>query len=350
MSGSAPSIELGESVLKLDADYKPTHYETAAVYKSLRRTLQGLRSPSLASYEHFIAVQDAITLQSCPKLHHGWVLSDVYLRHQTSQFTLPQQYRQIYKKYFDQHFFNKKFMDDKPKIMLTRNPVASVDSPTLVLETQLTRYSYVQFYRDMVAVDSNLRASLLRDTLLGLSGAISFPHSLCMELVVMTKDERILLAKRSPKVAYDPEKWSCSVAETFAVEDVTEGGPNSAIRHWIERALREELGLGTEDYDIANFRILSVFLESDIMNVSLCTLMRVDVDHETLTDIIIAKPRRDYEFTEHDYITFPEMMRELVNPQRKYDTTSRYKMLFSLIHQYGEASFIKHLLAEKREL
>ena len=246
-------------------------------------------------------------------------------------------------------------MDDKPKIMVRKNPLITTDTPTLVLPTQETKYSQVQFYRHLIekpgkfrgishhlTLGESLGPSLLEDVFCGKSD-IPFAHSLCMETVVETSDERILLTRRPPNVAYCPSKWSCSIAETFAKEDLNAKGTTSkALIAGVERALKEELGLTPKLYKARNCRVLSVFLETDVMNVSLCVHVTLDIDWQDLDEHIVGT-RQDKEFTQHDYASREELMREVFAPQRKYDTTSRYKILFSCMHRFGERIFGERL-------
>lgn len=302
---------------------------------------QRLKDPSLVKY-NAIAVEHALTLQKCPELDRGWLLSDADVMHSTLRFQLPDSLKTTFEEYSKE----KRFRDDNISIMITENPSAFIDSPRLQLRTCESHYNHAQFYRERIAWDSSQREDLIATLL---EGKVVFPHNLCMHLLVVTQDEKVLITKRSSKVDYYPNYWSCSIEEQFSRVDVEGGRRASAVQHWVVRALEEELGLTTMKYSLENVRILSVFLESNILNIGICAIVRLDIDHCELSQIIQALPRKDYEFTEWDYLDYDEMAVELVHPRRRYHPTSRYRMLLGLIHRYGEADFGRRFLTALTE-
>lgn len=279
-----------------------------------------------------LAWDDALSLQTCPELNRGWLMSEVKLNHNTTKFSIPEKYKQAYLEYSERYYHEKRFFDDGAKFMTTRNPVSFSDSPTLSLDTQETSYSQVQFYRDNVAILTSERDALIRSAV---EGTILFPHSLCIHAIVTTSDDRVLITKRSPKVAYYPETWSCSIEEQLAPQDFQDG-PDSTVVRWGRRLLLEELGLNEDACNLDNMRILSVFLESDILNVSLCGHLVVNISSFELDRLLLVTPRTDYEFNEWGFLTYDELLSELFRPTRAYHATSGYRMLMALIRRYGE--------------
>jgi isopentenyldiphosphate isomerase len=302
------------------------------------------KSPSLAPFKA-IGWGGSLTLQSCPILHRGWLTTEVEVRHNTALYSIPKEYSQSYQEYFYRYFEEKRFFDNKPSIMLVRNPIAFSDSPTLVLETQETLYSQVQFYRDNVAVLSSKRDEYIRKAVQELS--IDFPHPLCMHLILVTRDDKVLITKRAPKVSYFPETWSCSVEEQLSLQDV-EGGPDNVLQRWFERLLKEELGLDNRTYTKDNLRVLSVFLESEILAVSICAHAVVDLSSEELSQILEGLPRTDYEFSEWHFLSHEELLDELFRPNRTYHPTSGYRMLMALIKRFGEPRLVDIFFARER--
>ena len=294
--------------------------------------VQRYKASSVASF-NTIGWNGAVSLQTCPELHRGWQASEVQLYHNTKHFSLPKEYEQAYQEYFNKYYQEKRFFDDGVKIMLTRNPTAFSDTSTLVLETQEALFSQIQFYCDNVAVLTSKRDELIRKVFDELS--ILFPHSLCMHVIVVTEDDKVLITKRSPKVIYFPGTWSCSIEEQLAPQDLQES-PNRIVLKWFKRLLQEELGLGSETYNENNLRILSVFLESDILSISICAHVVLDISSNELNQILKSLPRTDYEFTEWTFLTHKELLKELFQPTRPYHPTSGYRMLMALIKRYGE--------------
>ena len=329
---------LNQTVSRL---YKRRQYER--IFAAL---VERHKSPSLAPFKA-IGWDGNLTLQSCPTLHRGWLTTEVKVYHNTVRYSIPKEYSQPYQEYFNRYYEEKRFFDDKPKIMLVKNPIAFSDSPTLILETQETLYSQVQFYRENVAVLTSKRDEYIRKAVQELS--IDFPHPLCMHLILVTRDDKVLITKRAPKVAYFPGTWSCSIEEQLSLQDVEES-PSNVVQRWFERLLKEELGLESETYDKDNLRVLSVFLESEILAVSICAHAVVNLSSKELSHILEGLPRTDYEFLEWDFLSHEELLDELFHPSRPYHPTSGYRMLMALIKRFGEPKLVDIFFARERRI
>ena len=142
-------------------------------------------------------------------------------------------------------------------------------------------------------------------------GIIDFPHSLCMHAIIVTKDNWILLTKRSRSVTYFPETWSCSIEEQVAERDF-EGTQGNIAEAWAARMLNEELGLRDAETRFSEIRILAVFYETNIVNIGILALIYLEQDKSVLDAIIAARPRQDYEFTEWKYIKWAALPQELM--------------------------------------
>lgn len=287
------------------------------------------------------AVQGAITIRLCPDITRGWLMSEVQMRHDTARFPLPVTLQNDYKTYFSGAYATKGFDVDNPKIMVKQTrPVSFTDSPPLKLETQETLYSHVQFYKDMVAPIDETRRQLIRSALVGEDRQMPFPHALCLHLVVATYDDKLLITKRAPEVEYYPNTWSCSLEENMALKDLS-GDPDHAVLQLGKRALLEELGLGDDAYQDENLRILSVFLESEILNASLCGFIKTNLTADQLRRILRGMPRRDYEFVAWDFLNYEpeELITEIRSPSLAYHPTTRYRLLMALMHREGMPRF-----------
>jgi hypothetical protein len=135
----------------------------------------------------------AVTLQMCPAIREGWPVAAVQIYHTPKPFTVPDAHAPAYREYVQRHYLAKRFFDDQVKVMLTDNPVAFSDSPTLVLHTQETLHSIVQYYHERVATVPAERAAFL-DALA--QGTVRFPNSLCLEAVVLTRDDQVRCSRR----------------------------------------------------------------------------------------------------------------------------------------------------------
>jgi transcriptional regulator with XRE-family HTH domain len=287
---------------------------------------------------------DAISLQNCPDLledrpglEKGWAVSAVQLYQDDSEtFALPARYKESYGQYVAEQYDDKGFYDDGEKFMLLYNPSSSSDSPTLRLHTRSTRWSEFQYYGDTIARVATQRRLLIDELIVGPSLCAHFPHSLCMGMVVITDDMKILRIKRSGKVINSRNLWAVSIDEQLSRSDL-EGGETSVVTNWARRLLWEELALGTNRYEMDNIRISSVFLETDILNTSLSACAKLEIDSTTL-DTLLQGPRPDdEEFLMWDFLELRQdiLLQEMIRPSRAYHSTSRYHMLMTLLRFFG---------------
>ncbi len=322
------------------------YYKSRQFEKRFVSLVQQHKDSSIAEF-NAIGWNSAISLQTSPELHRGWQASEVRLAHNTVRFSLPEEYKQQYQEYHGKYFEEKNFRDDKVKIMLTNNPVAFSDSPTLKLKTRETLYSEGQFYHDNIAIIPKKRNELIRNAINGLK--ILFPHSLCLHIVIVTSDDEVLITKRSKKVSDYPGKWSCSIEERMTPEDIAQN-QDEAVLKWFERSLKEELGLGRESYNENNLRVLSVFLESDILNISVCAHATLNISTAEMKRMLEI-PRIDYEFDDWKFLTHKKLLDELFYPDstRPYHPTSGYRMLMALIKRHGEPWMMSELFSRYKK-
>jgi len=311
------------------------------------KLLEKLQDSAFCRY-NTICLQQALTLQNCPLLDAGWRMSDIKINHHKTMFSMPKDIQLEYASYFKAHAKEERFIHDENKVMLIKNPTAFSDAMSLTLETRETKYSVAKFYWNRVASNSHKRDEYVETAIN--QGIIAFAHILCLHLVVVTSDNKVLLTKRSAKVGFYPGKWSCSIEEQMQPQDMSPGNRDAVLR-WGRRALKEELGLDNDDelitYRDEELKILSVFIEGEGMGVSLCGYVKLDIDKVTLDALIRNYPRGDYEFTEWTFVNFSELLDETFIPEKfHYHPTSRYRMLMALLHNYGETrvarAYLRH--------
>ena len=327
--------QLAERIVELNQTFVNAHRAKVAFTSSAARTIQQRKSPLIAPYVG-LGWGDALSLQDCPNLREGWPVKAVGIRlDPRDRFVMVERLRAPYASYCSERQADSGFRDDRDKLMLATNPVAFSDSPTLVLDVLRTKWSEVQFYRNNIATIDAEKRLLIEDLIRG-SLAVAFPSALCMHLVVITRDRKLLLTRRSPKVAYHPSSWSASIEEQIDRKDLV-GEPTATCEPWARRSLTEELGLSADAYDIDMLRLLSVFLESDTMNVSVAACVELSVGSDALDPILRALPRTDYEFTEWAFLPCERqaVASELVNPSRNYHPTTGYRLLLTFLREFG---------------
>jgi pyrimidine deaminase RibD-like protein len=312
------------------------HHQRTAYSDALSLLVQRHKGRYVSRY-NLLAWGDAVSVLDSPRLRDGgWPASVVRLEHrEDAPFVMPQAHHARYSQYREQNYQVKRFYDDGEKFVLARNPTAFTDSDTLTLETRATRYSELMYYRDQVATDAFEKDRLIEDFLSG-SLDCGFAHGFNLQLVVATSDDRVLLTKRSPKVAFFPNSWSCSLEETLSASDVAQG-PEATVRTWFARALEEELGVSGAAYHVDNLRVLSVFLESDFLNLNLCGYATLDAPWVELDRIIKAHPRPDTEFVAWRDVALDQgaLLEELVHPQELQHPTTGYRLLMSILKNFG---------------
>ena len=273
-----------------------------------------------------------VTLQLAPDLQMGWPVEEVEILYDGATFTLPGEEKNGYTTYVQSD--PERFKQDGTKYMLLRNPTAFSDAPRLTLEVQQTKFSVVRYFQENVITIKPRRDAFLEQAI-G-NGNIGFPSSLCMHAVVITKDSRVLVTKRAPKVEYSPGTWSVSVEEQLSADDFRQG-VRGVVKRWAQRLLLEELAVQPTDYDIRSLRLLSVFLEVDTMNCSVAAALRINLSSTELNEILEAMPRTDYEFTEWRFLSYPELAEELRTPALLHHPSSGYRILLALANRYGAA-------------
>ncbi len=275
-----------------------------------------------------------LSLQDAPD-YQGWPIANVELRYKANEpFRLDKHKQKEYERYFRSNRERKRFHEDNTIFMLVENPSAFSDAPSLLLTVKACKWSEMQFYRDNVA-NSAERDVLIEELIEG-SLSAQFPHSLCMHMVVITADQKLLITRRAPKVAYYGGFWSCSIEENLAASDLR-ARRGARMLTWGMRELHEELGLNEQAVASRKMRVLSVFLESDGMNISVCTEATLHITAAQLSIILQGQRRTDLEFTRWDYLTMDRdvLMKEITHPRFKYHPTSGYRLVQTFLKHFG---------------
>lgn len=305
------------------------------------RILAKYRSPKLATHSG-LAWGEAISLQTAPNIFQGWRHDEITFDHRSQHYEFSDSAAEEFKDYYSKNFERLRFKDDGVKVWLTKNPTAFIDSPSLVLETQLTKYSQCKFKEEILTPNETWKEQQVTASI---DGTISFPHSLCMHAIICTADDKVLLTKRSKKVSYYPGAWSCSLEEQITPDDLF--GKDSVVLSWARRMLDEELGLQPNELNPDNLRVMSVFLESDIMNISLCAHISLNLDSEELNHRLRLLPRKDNEFSEWQFMTHRELIDELRSPTNTHHASTGYRIVFALIKRFGDTAALEKILRQE---
>lgn len=295
--------------------------------------LERFKSPMITAFNN-CGYGDTIELQASPP--GGWLIDTIRLTNDdASPFQIPEQYEDDYKAYYTRHYKEKRFYNDGDKFMLSYNPISFDEAPSLRLETRPTRYSVTNFYWDEISRRLDDRNCLIQECIAG-SLRISFAHSLCLHIVAITSDRKLILTKRAPKTSYKlGGTWSCSFEEQLKREDIA-SSPDRVCLAWMRRAIKEELHIAPEVCHDMDMTLLSVFLETNGLNVSLCGFVDLPLSSAEL-DIHLRQRHGDQEFTEWTFIDLEvrALIRALFQPELPYHPTTGFRLLMTLLHRFG---------------
>jgi len=291
-----------------------------------------------------IAWGTCITLQKSPNLQEGWSFKEVEIEFERTIYPFEKKLEEKYNQFMNNN--SGEFKDDGDKLMLTINPKAFDEAKTLTLKGQLTKYSRIIFFIEEVINDVAERNKYINSLFLT-KDDIEFPHSLCIHAVITTKDKKVLFVKRSPKVIYYPNKWAVSCEESAQSTDLDNKNP---ILFWAKRLLKEELGVDENDYSEENLRLLSVFLESEILNITLCMILKLNISSFLLDNILKSHKKLDDEFIEWKFLTYQEAAALLLKPTINFHPTTQYRIYMSLLHLWGFDKLKTYIIKLKKKV
>jgi predicted nucleotide-binding protein len=280
-----------------------------------------------------IGWDDALSLLNHHDLGQGWALDEVRFRLDPTPFAVPPDREEPFRRWYAAKHEVERLEDDGVKYMVLQNPIASTDSPTLTLRLGPTRYSETLFYHQDSS--SRMREEWISDLVQGDLQA-RFAHSFCMHAIVVTADDQLLLTERSSKVSYGKGMWSASCEESLADVDIA-GGMDGLGTRWARRLLDEELGLDASSCDPENMRLLSIFLEADLPNVSACVGLRVNLTAQQLRTRIQSGLRPDSELSTIRFLAAEReaLLDALRNPTERFHPTTRYRLLMATLWLHG---------------
>jgi hypothetical protein len=208
-----------------------------------------------------------------------------------------------------------------------------------VLRVSLTRSSWTQasaFHwalrrtsvNDLVKYDRLLHGWLRHQV--GLPGLAS------VHCIVVSSDDRVLLAQRSPRTTYAQGLWSTSFEEQLTSSDV--GTPDHAALSAATRGLREELGLRLTTG--SSTRVVSVVMERGILNVSFVAIMTLGEDSRDVEEAWRTGPgaTSERELTDLAWLPAePDVLREMQRRpgNRQLHPTSGLRLVVLARHLEG---------------
>jgi len=319
----------------------------ARLLDSLRESIRG--APIPAVFQDNYVVDGAMTLSIC-RAEGGKItglpLSKVAIVIENEPFALPQDLEAEYHSFFREkahdpgRYWDEHGKGDGDKLMLSKLPLIMSDhidaGGKIYLYVRPVKYSQGLFFQERFLKDAGVIAKNLKD--LADEHRAPFPSILCLHMVIITQDERVVVVRRAPTLHYYPGKYAATIEEQLhPKKDFEAVGADRimSVEAWVRRALEEEFSLSDHHFAPEDARILSVFLEHTIMNLSLCALVRIKLDASSLRAHLASNLRSDYEFDRTLFFSSDEALSEVVSPSLAHHPTSRYRMLMALFNAHG---------------
>ncbi len=224
------------------------------------------------------AIDDGVDILPCPA--GSWQgEKSVEVEHRPDYFPLDDELQHLGEAYRIAH----PAKIDRDKLCVRNLGPGVLDDGPLKLGTVLTKYSTVlAFHEALLANDDRalrFRRKYERQSL-DPDDALS-PHIAVVHATATTTDNMLVLGLRSKKLDYYPSTWSCSFEEQLWIEDLSAG--NQLLFRATARGANEEyFGKNSQIVNESNVRVLGVFLQYDILNLTFCAHVDLPVSSEEL--------------------------------------------------------------------
>lgn len=183
--------------------------------------------------------------------------------------------------------------------------------------------------------------------------SIIMPNSFCLHLVLITQDDEVIMTEvcNNKKNDYS-STWAATIGEQIDAEDFLDGTEKRAtfVYRWVERALKEEFGLYERErrciIDKESIRVLSLNMEGDIYNLSLLTVVHMNVSFNNFLKLAHTHPESDYEFSDIKVLKIKEIPERLLSEKYKeerecYHPSTEFRLFMCYIHRFGMNSFLR---------
>lgn len=180
--------------------------------------------------------------------------------------------------------------NDLPRFMLTKyTSNFNKEKPLLLLQLRKTSWGACQFVwrnRYYGEKDKSLQQEWTKSIVTehvnsGLKVA-NYPNSLCLHLIIETKDGNLVITEISREKSNDyPKTKAVSIGEQIELADFIDKKDfqGDFVTEWTRRAVCEEFGLSESQYqnvfDEKSLRVLALDMEMDIYNFTLACVIRL---------------------------------------------------------------------------
>jgi transcriptional regulator with XRE-family HTH domain len=170
-------------------------------------------------------------------------------------------------------------------------------------------------------------------------GTSLIPTPVSIQCIVITKDEQILLMRRSSSVAFYPNHWSASFEETMNAPGTDRKGKPSRSDDanfftGAMRGLDEEFAIPAEA--VKDIKVLSLNTEYLTLSVDVITVITLDLTAEEIRQSWLLKAWDRDEASK--FALLPTDLRDVVNKlfsRTLWHPTARMRLIQFLFHRYG---------------
>ncbi len=240
-----------------------------------------------------------------------------------------------------------------PRYMLTRYGTNyDKSNPILTLQLRKTSWAFCQFVwhnRYFGEEDAEIKQELWRDSIIsehmnsGLRVA-NYPNSLCLHLIIETKDGNVLITEISQEKSNDyPTTKAVSIGEQLELSDFVDQRDfqDDFVTEWTRRAVCEEFGLSedqfAEVFDEHSLRVLSLDFEMDIYNFTLVSTIRLRQTCEEFKRVVgsTIEQKEISDISELTLAEIPGILLRYPSNEGEYHPSSYLRLLLFYLYKNG---------------
>lgn len=256
--------------------------------------------------------------------------------------------------------------NDLPRFMMTKySSNFNKEHPILALQLRKTSWGKCQFVwknryygeKDSKQRQKEWTKSIVAEHMNSGLKVANYPNSLCLHLIIETKDGNVLITEISKEKANDyPTTKAVSIGEQLELSDFLEQKDfqEDFVTEWTRRAVCEEFGLSEKQYqkvfDQNSLRVLALDLEMDIYNFSLACTIRLRQSCEEFKRLVgsTIEQKEISDIQEMEPADIPAVL--LGYPQNKdeYHPSSYLRLLLFYLYKNGYKRTGESLMKAKK--
>lgn len=253
-----------------------------------------------------------------------------------------------------------------PRFMLTKySSNFNKEDPALSLQLRKTSWAQCQFvwhnrYPRKGNTEEKQREwtrSIVAEHMNSGLKVANYPNSLCLHLIIETKNGNVLITEISKEKANDyPTTKAVSIGEQLELADFLDQRDfqTDFVSEWTRRAVCEEFGLSEDQYekvfDQKSLRVLALDLEMDIYNFSLVCVIRLNQSCEQFKRLVNStiEQKEISDIGEMDPDEIPAVLMEYPKNKNEYHPSSYLRLLLFYVHRNGHKRTCKAFMRAKK--